>query len=77
LPRWRRTTATAFTPAKGAIPCVSKPFMGLESHSVRFYNEKGEAMFAVYVGREGRALIPSVREGFMALRRETHGEVAA
>ncbi len=52
----------------GMIALVSKPFMGLESHSVRFYNQKGEAMFAVYVGREDRKLIPSVRDGFMALR---------
>jgi hypothetical protein len=48
---------------------VSKPFMGLESHSVRFYNQDGDLMFAVYVGRNGKSLIPSVREGFLNLRK--------
>jgi hypothetical protein len=58
-----------------AICLVSKPFMGLESHSVRFYNQRGELMFAVYVGREGKRLIPSVKEGFMDLRRLAAGAV--
>jgi hypothetical protein len=48
---------------------VSKPFMGLESHSARFYNHNGDLMFAVYVGRNGKTLIPSVREGFLNLRK--------
>ncbi|MFH2066832.1 MAG: heme utilization cystosolic carrier protein HutX [Pseudomonadota bacterium] len=52
-----------------AICLVSKPFMGMESHSVRFYDKEGGLMFAVYAGRNGRSLIPSVKEGFMALRR--------
>jgi len=52
----------------GIICLVSKPFMGLESHSVRFYSKTGGCVFAVYVGRSKAALIPSVREGFMRLR---------
>jgi putative heme utilization carrier protein HutX len=52
-----------------AICFVSKPFMGLESHSVRFYNAQGALMFAVYVGRIEKQLIPSVVEGFKRLRR--------
>jgi len=51
-----------------AICFVSKPFMGLESHCVRFYNESGQAMFAVYVGRQGKQVIPTVKESFLALR---------
>ncbi len=52
----------------GAVCFLSKPFFGLESHSVQFYDTDGAAMFAVYAGREGRALIPAVREAFLALR---------
>ena len=52
-----------------AIFLVSKPFFKLESHSVQFFDTDGQAMFAVYVGRdEERALIPSVLKGFTALR---------
>jgi hypothetical protein len=54
--------------AIAAVCLVSKPFMGLESHSVRFYNKTGALMFAVYVGRNGKTLIPSVKESFMKLR---------
>lgn len=52
----------------GAICFLSRPFFGLESHSVQFYGQDGAAMCAVYVGREGRELIPEVRSAFMALR---------
>ncbi|MUM78520.1 heme utilization cystosolic carrier protein HutX [Pseudodesulfovibrio sp. F-1] len=53
----------------GSILLVSKPFFKLESHSVQFFDTEGEPMFAVYVGRdEKRTLLPSVLEGFMALR---------
>lgn len=52
----------------GAICFLSKPFFGLESHSVQFYNTRGEGMCAVYVGREGRKLIDAVRDAYMALR---------
>jgi heme iron utilization protein len=53
-----------------AIVFLSKPFMGMESHSIRFYDADGHLLFAVYAGREGRAVIPSAREGFFALRGE-------
>jgi putative heme utilization carrier protein HutX len=57
-----------FVERLGAVCFLSKPFFGLESHSVQFYDTDGAAMFAVYAGREGRALIPAVREAFLALR---------
>lgn len=60
-----------------AICFVSKPFMGMESHSVRFYDKQGALMFAVYVGREEKSLIPSVVDGFMTLRETFREEVAA
>ena len=48
---------------------VSKPVFGLESHSVQFFTAEGAQCFAVYLGRDSsRAIIPSVKEGFMALR---------
>lgn len=51
-----------------AIGFLSLPFMGLESHSVQFFDSEGAVVFGVYAGREGRALIPAVRESFFALR---------
>ena len=42
--------------------------MGLESHSVQFFNAAGMVLFSVYVGRENRQLIPAARESFFALR---------
>lgn len=47
---------------------LSVPFMGLESHNVAFFNEKGEVKFSVYVGREKRKLIPEVLESFTTLK---------
>ena len=47
---------------------LSMPFMGLESHSVQFFNTAGEVKFSIYAGREGRVLIPSVCESFSRLR---------
>lgn len=58
-----------------SICLVSKPFMGLESHSVRFYRKSGTLLFAVYTGRNGREVIPSVKEGFMALKQYAEQEV--
>jgi putative heme utilization carrier protein HutX len=60
----------------GLICLVSKPFMGLESHSVRFYGRSGALLFAVYVGRNAKTLIPSATEGFFALRGLAGQEVA-
>ena len=56
--------------AVGEICFLSLPFMGLESHSVQFFNHEGAVMFSVYVGRENRRLIPAVRDAFFALRDE-------
>lgn len=52
------------------IAFLSMPFMGLESHSVQFFNGNGHVVFSVYAGRENRRIIPSVREAFLKLRRE-------
>jgi heme iron utilization protein len=57
-----------------AVCFVSKPFMGMESHAVRFYNHQAQLMFAVYVGRNGKTLIPSVKDAFLALRRDSAPE---
>lgn len=54
----------------GALCFLSKPFFGLESHSVQFFDHDGALMCAVYVGREGRELIAEVREAFMVLREQ-------
>jgi len=50
------------------IAFLSMPFMGLESHSVQFFGADGHVAFAVYAGRENHAVIPAVKEAFMALR---------
>lgn len=47
---------------------LSLPFMGLESHSVQFLDAAGAVLFAIYVGRENKTLIPEARDGFFALR---------
>lgn len=50
---------------------VSKQLFGLESHSVQFFNVQGDQCFGVYLGRdENRQIIPSVKEGFLALKAE-------
>lgn len=49
---------------------LSLPFMGLESHSVQFFDAAGAVLFSVYVGRENRVLIPEALEGFQAMRQE-------
>lgn len=51
-----------------AICFMSMPFMGLESHSVQFFNADGEVKFSVYAGREGKVLIPAVCESFLRLK---------
>lgn len=54
--------------ALGGICFLEKPFFGLESLSVQFYDKDGVHMFAIYAGREKKAIIPSVKEGFYATR---------
>ena len=52
-----------------AIFFVSKPFMGLESHSIQFFNKNGNAMFKLYLGRdENRKILPEQLNKFMALK---------
>lgn len=58
-----------------SICLVSKPFMGLESYSVRVYRKSGTLLLAVYAGRNGREVIPSVKEGFLALKQFAGQEV--
>ena len=52
----------------GSICFLEKPFFGLESLSVQFFDQKGDHMFAIYAGREKRELIPSVKVAFYTLR---------
>lgn len=53
---------------------VSKQVFGLESHSVQFYDAAGDQCFGVYLGRdEKRQIIPSVKEGFLALKARYSG----
>lgn len=48
---------------------VSKNHRGMLSHSIVFYNEKGEHIFKIFVARdENRELIPSQVEKFIALK---------
>ncbi|MBZ0157837.1 MAG: heme utilization cystosolic carrier protein HutX [Alphaproteobacteria bacterium] len=48
---------------------VSRPYMGLESHSIQFFNGKGNAMFKLFLGRnEQRQIFPEQKEKFLALR---------
>lgn len=52
-----------------AIYFVEKPFMGLPSLSIQFFNLKGDPMFKVYVGRDkDRKLLPEQEEKFRQLR---------
>ena len=55
------------------IAFLSLPFMGLESHSVQFFDGRGGVAFAVYAGREHHRILPSVRAAFFALRRKMTG----
>ncbi len=59
--------------AVSAIAFLSMPFMGMESHSVQFFNAEGAVVFSIYAGRENHNIIPSVREAFLKLRREVAG----
>lgn len=50
------------------IAFLSVPFMGLESHSIQFFNENGAVCFSVYVGRENKVLIPSAKQAFLTAK---------
>ena len=51
-----------------AVAYLSMPFMGRESLSVQFFNRAGEAVFAVYAGRDAGQIIPGVKAAFEADR---------
>jgi len=52
-----------------AVFFVSKPFMGLESYSIQFFNNNGNAMFKLYLGRdENRRIIQEHMEKFIKLK---------
>jgi putative heme utilization carrier protein HutX len=52
-----------------AVFFVSKPFMGLESYSIQFFNNNGNAMFKLYLGRdENRRIIQEHMERFIKLK---------
>lgn len=50
------------------IAFLSIPFMGLESHSVQFFDKNGSVCFSIYAGREKKILIPSVKQAFLTLK---------
>lgn len=50
------------------IAFLSIPFMGLESHSVQFFDENGAVCFSVYVGRENKILLPSAKQAFLTMK---------
>ncbi|PID75677.1 MAG: heme utilization cystosolic carrier protein HutX [Deltaproteobacteria bacterium] len=51
-----------------SICFLDKQLFGLESLSLQFFDGEGAQMFAVYVGREKKALIPSVKQAWTSLR---------
>lgn len=54
-----------------SIALVSKPFRGTDSHYIGFYDQAGECMFKVYLGRDKkRQLFPEQIERFNALKQE-------
>jgi len=53
------------------IVFVSKPFKGMESYYIGFYNRTGECVFKVYLGRDKkRQLLPGQVAHFRALQLE-------
>ncbi len=58
-----------------AIYFVERPFMGMKSMSVQFYELSGAPMFKVYIGRdEKRQLLPDQIEAFKTLRDRVTGK---
>lgn len=52
----------------GAIYFLTRPFMNMKTASIQFFNQEGEPMFKIYVGRdESRALKTDQLEMFEAL----------
>ncbi len=57
-----------------AIGFISLPFMGLESHHLAFFDKEGEIKFTIYLGRENKKLIESVKTSFLEMKQEYCGE---
>lgn len=54
-----------------SIAFVSKPFHGMQTHFIGFYNQAGECVFKVYLGREkNRQLIAQQVTHFHTLQQE-------
>ncbi len=53
----------------GSIWLVSKPFFKLESHCVLVFDEPGDLMFGVFLGRDDKKqLLEDVKQSFLRLR---------
>ncbi len=53
------------------IAFVSKPFRGMESHYIGFFNGQGNCVFKVYVGRDNkRQLLTEQVEAFKQMKKE-------
>ena len=51
------------------IGFVSRPFMGLESLSIQFFDKTGKAMFKIYLGRDDKKqIIHTQKEKFLKLK---------
>lgn len=51
------------------ISFLSMPFMGLESHSVQFFDADGHVAFSIYAGRgDDRKILPEIRDSFLAIK---------
>lgn len=52
------------------IGFISMPFMGRESHFVAFFDQQGESVYDIYVGRENHILIESAKLSFINLQQQ-------
>jgi putative heme utilization carrier protein HutX len=53
------------------IALVSKPFRKTESHYLGFFDQAGECVFKIYLGRDKkRQLFPEQVERFMTLKKD-------
>ncbi|GMQ48980.1 heme utilization cystosolic carrier protein HutX [Vibrio sp. 10N] len=56
------------------VALVSKPFMGNESHYFGFFDEAGNNVFKIYLGRDKkRVLFPEQVNSFKALQQQLRG----
>ncbi|MDL2281145.1 heme utilization cystosolic carrier protein HutX [Selenomonadales bacterium OttesenSCG-928-I06] len=55
--------------ALGGIGFVSRPFMGLESLSIQFFDKEGKSMFKIYLGRdEKKQIVRHQRDSYLRLK---------